>query len=359
MRIVVAMSGGVDSAVAAALLAREGHEVVGVTLQLADLSADGLGVSRCCAPIDVEMARAVAGRLGIAHHVLDMTEPFRRGRPRPLRRILPRGRDAAPLRPLQRPGEVRRAAAGGRAVRGARRWPPATTPASPTREGGPALLRGREPREGPVVLPVRPVARAARARPLPARRADQGRGPRRRARASACPTPGGATARRSASCPRAARTRDVLERLAPERLPGAGEIVDRDGRVVGRHGGLPPVHRRPAPRPRGRREGPALRRRGVAEREPGRGRRGGGRGAAASPSPRHQLARPDARRSGGCGGAGALAAPAAASHGHARPRALGRGSSSRSPCSRPPPARRPSSTTGIACWGRVDHRGER
>ena len=72
------MSGGVDSAVAAALLAREGHEVVGVTLLLADLSAYGLGVSRCCSPIDVEMARAVCSRIGIPHHVLEMSGAFRR-----------------------------------------------------------------------------------------------------------------------------------------------------------------------------------------------------------------------------------------------------------------------------------------
>ena len=78
MRIVVAMSGGVDSSVAAALLTREGHEVVGVTLQLADLSSRGLGVSRCCSPQDVAIARDAAERLGIAHYVLDMEASFRR-----------------------------------------------------------------------------------------------------------------------------------------------------------------------------------------------------------------------------------------------------------------------------------------
>lgn len=76
-RIVVAMSGGVDSSVVAALAARSGAEVVGVTLQLYD---HGAAVSRpgsCCAGQDIRDARAVADRLGIAHYVFDHETRFR------------------------------------------------------------------------------------------------------------------------------------------------------------------------------------------------------------------------------------------------------------------------------------------
>ena len=76
MRVLVAMSGGVDSAVAAALLVRAGHEAIGVTLQLADLSRKGLGASRCCSTTDVAIAGEVAGQLGIRHYVLDMERSF-------------------------------------------------------------------------------------------------------------------------------------------------------------------------------------------------------------------------------------------------------------------------------------------
>jgi tRNA-specific 2-thiouridylase len=72
MRVLVAMSGGVDSSVAAALLVEQGHEVVGVTLKL----WSGPNESGCCAVGDVEDARRVAAELGIAHYVLDETEPF-------------------------------------------------------------------------------------------------------------------------------------------------------------------------------------------------------------------------------------------------------------------------------------------
>jgi len=76
-RIVVAMSGGVDSSVVAALAARTGAETIGVTLQLYD---HGVAVKRagsCCAGQDIRDARAVADALGIAHYVFDHESRFR------------------------------------------------------------------------------------------------------------------------------------------------------------------------------------------------------------------------------------------------------------------------------------------
>jgi tRNA-specific 2-thiouridylase len=76
MRIVAAMSGGVDSSVTAALLARAGHEVIGVTLQLyAATAAKRKGA--CCAGQDIHDAKRVASDLGIAHYVLDYEARFR------------------------------------------------------------------------------------------------------------------------------------------------------------------------------------------------------------------------------------------------------------------------------------------
>jgi tRNA-specific 2-thiouridylase len=76
-RIVVAMSGGVDSSVAAARLLAEGFEVVGVTLHLWDYPDDGSVRGRCCAPEDVHDARRVADKLGFAHYAFDRRELFR------------------------------------------------------------------------------------------------------------------------------------------------------------------------------------------------------------------------------------------------------------------------------------------
>ncbi|HEX9947730.1 MAG TPA: tRNA 2-thiouridine(34) synthase MnmA [Allosphingosinicella sp.] len=76
-RIVVAMSGGVDSSVVAALAARSGAEVIGITLQLYD-HGEAIGRSRtCCAGRDIYDAKAVADRLGIAHYVFDYETRFR------------------------------------------------------------------------------------------------------------------------------------------------------------------------------------------------------------------------------------------------------------------------------------------
>ena len=76
-RIVVAMSGGVDSSVVAALAARSGAEVIGVTLQLYDYGAATGRKGACCAGDDIADARAVADRLGIAHYVHDHESAFR------------------------------------------------------------------------------------------------------------------------------------------------------------------------------------------------------------------------------------------------------------------------------------------
>ena len=74
MRVLVAMSGGVDSSVAAALLLQDGHQVVGATMKLWGGESD----SGCCSVADVEDARRVAQQLGMAHHVFNFTDDFER-----------------------------------------------------------------------------------------------------------------------------------------------------------------------------------------------------------------------------------------------------------------------------------------
>lgn len=76
-RIVVAMSGGVDSSVVAGIAAASGAEVIGVTLQLYDYGAATGRKGACCAGDDIRDARAVADRLGIAHYVFDHESSFR------------------------------------------------------------------------------------------------------------------------------------------------------------------------------------------------------------------------------------------------------------------------------------------
>ena len=79
MRIVVAMSGGVDSSVAAALLAEQGHDVIGVSMQLYDMSEQSDGsrsFGSCCTLEDLSDARRVASAIGIPHYILNFERQF-------------------------------------------------------------------------------------------------------------------------------------------------------------------------------------------------------------------------------------------------------------------------------------------
>ena len=75
-RVVVAMSGGVDSSVTAALLHDQGYEVIGITLQLYDHGVAVQSKGACCAGLDIHDARIVSARLGIPHYVLDYESRF-------------------------------------------------------------------------------------------------------------------------------------------------------------------------------------------------------------------------------------------------------------------------------------------
>ena len=76
-RVVVAMSGGVDSSVVAAQLAEEGYDVVGITLQLYDHGAALAKKGACCAGRDIHDARRIAEDLNFPHYVLDYENTFR------------------------------------------------------------------------------------------------------------------------------------------------------------------------------------------------------------------------------------------------------------------------------------------
>jgi tRNA-uridine 2-sulfurtransferase len=236
VRIVAALSGGVDSAVAAALMKQAGHEVIGVTLQLADLSAHGLGASRCCSASDVESAREVARLLGIPHYLLDFEESFRTEvldpfvasylageTPLPCARCNSRLKFGELLEVADQLGaemlisghyaRIERDGCGDVGLRRA---------ADRDRDQSYFLFELTQRQLRRVEFPLGEM-RKGEVRALAARlglpNAD------RRDSQEVCFVPEGGS------------YVDVLERLAADRLPGDGEIVDARGEVIGRHAG--------------------------------------------------------------------------------------------------------------------------
>jgi tRNA-uridine 2-sulfurtransferase len=232
-RVVVGLSGGVDSSVAAAILVEQGFEVVGITMHLAGSE------SRCCSLDDAEDARRVATQLGIRFHVANYRERFRAEVIEPFADAYLAGRTPIPCVTCNQRFKfhhllARARVLGARAVATGHYARVARDPDS----GALRLRRGRDRAkdqsyflfnlsaaqlEG-VLFPLGELTKAevrARARSLGLATAEKAESQ------EICFVPDGDYAR-------------VVEALRPGRLPGEGEVVDDAGRVLGRHGG---VHR--------------------------------------------------------------------------------------------------------------------
>ncbi len=230
-RMLVAMSGGVDSSVAAALALREGYEAIGVTLQLAG------GGSRCCSLADADDARRVARHLGIRHFVANQAEQFRREVMEPFADAYLAGRTPIPcvtcnsrfkfdlLLERARVFGAERVASGHYAR--VERDPESglfrlLRAADRAKDQTYFLFQLTQAQLAAVHFPLggltKPAVRAL-ARELGLATAEKPESQ------EICFVPGGDTA-------------GAVEALRPGAAPGEGEIVDRSGRRLGRHPGI-------------------------------------------------------------------------------------------------------------------------
>ena len=233
-RVVVAMSGGVDSSVAAARLAAEGWDAIGVTLHLWDYPDDGSVRGRCCAPEDIHDARRVSDTLGVPHYSFDRRELFRRSVVEPFVDAYLQGTTPSPCVQCNRSVKMQELLE--LADRFGSRWVATGHYARIDRSSGlPRLLRGHDRSKdqsyflhrldegtlGRMLLPLgestkEEVRREAVLRKLPG--ANKGESQ------ELCFVPTG-------------RYDRFVEEHAPTRLR-PGPIVDEDGRRIGEHTGI-------------------------------------------------------------------------------------------------------------------------
>jgi tRNA-specific 2-thiouridylase len=230
-RVVVAMSGGVDSSVAAALLVEQGFEVIGVTLRLVG------DASRCCSLEDAEDARRVAADLGIRFYVADYSDAFRREVMEPFADSSLAGRTPIPCVGCNQRFKFRhllaRAQALGAAAVATGHYARIERDAT---SGALSLLRGVDPRKDQsyFLFDLRPEQLAQTRFPIGALHKDAVRA---RARDLGLGTADKPESQELCFVPDG-NTAAAVERLRPGRAPGSGEIIDELGRVLGRHEGV-------------------------------------------------------------------------------------------------------------------------
>ncbi|HTV44840.1 MAG TPA: tRNA 2-thiouridine(34) synthase MnmA [Stellaceae bacterium] len=233
-RIVVAMSGGVDSSVVAALLAERGYEAVGITLQLYD---HGTAIGRkgaCCAGQDIDDAARVAERLGIAHYVLDYEDRFRREVIEDFARSYRRGETPVPCIRCNQRIKFRDLLATARDL-GASALATGHYVRRLRGAAGPELHRARDgSRDQSYFLFATTRSELDFLRfPLGALAKDETRALARRFGLAVADKP---DSQDICFVPHGSYAA-VVERIAPE-AGEPGDIIDRDGRVLGRHNGI-------------------------------------------------------------------------------------------------------------------------